>query len=223
MKGIVLVSGGLDSVTLAYYLKDSGHELHLVSFVYGQRHFREVNYASDCAIDLKSKHSIIALPIGDMLKGSALTDDIEVPEGHYTSPNMAITVVPNRNAIFLSIAYGIAVAEKCNFVAAAMHAGDHPIYPDCRPSFVKAFECMETLATEGYCEPGLSLWTPFVNHSKAEIVKLGHLLGVPYQKTWSCYKGLEDHCGRCGTCVERIEAFQLAKVTDPTLYEGLPV
>lgn len=222
MHGIAVVSGGMDSVTLAYKLHKEGHSLELVSFNYGQRHKKELEYARLCAGDLKAMHRVVDLPITEHLKGSALTDNIEVPEGHYAAPNMALTVVPNRNAIMLSIAFGIAVAEGADFVAAGMHAGDHPIYPDCRPDFMQAFDAMQKLAVAGYGKPHLTLVTPFVNMTKADIAHLGGKIGVPYEKTWSCYKGGEFHCGVCGTCVERAEAFDLAGIIDPTIYEGFP-
>lgn len=218
MYGIAVVSGGMDSVTLAYKLHKEGHSLHLVSFNYGQRHKKELRFARQCAEDLNAKFSYVNLPITEHLKGSALTDNIDVPEGHYASPNMALTVVPNRNAIMLSIAYGIAVSEQADFVAAGMHAGDHPIYPDCRPAFMDAFSNMEKLATKGYSKPHLELITPFINMTKTDIAHLGVKIGVPYEKTWSCYKGEIIHCGRCGTCVERKEAFKLAGAIDPTIY-----
>ena len=157
--------------------------------------------------------------IGSLLKGSALTDNIEVPEGHYAAPNMAVTVVPNRNAVMLAVAYAVAVAEKADIVSAGFHSGDHPIYPDCRPDFVEAFEAMERIATEGHAEASLHVYAPFVRISKQDIVAIGFRLGVPFQETWSCYKGLERHCGKCGTCQERREAFALAGIEDPTEYE----
>ncbi len=218
-KAIAIVSGGLDSVTLAYLLASEGHALHLLSFDYGQRHKKELEFAAKAAVDLGARHSIIDLSVlTSFLTGSALTDDIDVPEGHYTAPNMRVTVVPNRNAIMLAVAYAVTVAEGAGMVATGVHAGDHPIYPDCRPEFIQAFDEMERYATDGYAAPGLHLYAPFVNMSKAEIVTLGASLFVPYADTWSCYKGGEFHCGVCGTCVERREAFQLAGVTDPTIY-----
>jgi 7-cyano-7-deazaguanine synthase len=156
--------------------------------------------------------------VGHLLSGSALTDDIEVPHGHYAAENMAVTVVPNRNAIMLSIAYGVAVARGARLVAAAVHAGDHYVYPDCRPQFVEAFDAMQRQAVEGFGDPDLRLHAPFIHKSKAEIVEIGTSLGVPYEDTWSCYEGGEIHCGLCGTCTERKEAFQLAGVPDPTKY-----
>ena len=219
MKAVVIVSGGIDSVTLAYLLALRGHALRLLSFNYGQRHLKELGYAAKCAAALCVPHDVIDLSsIASLLKGSSLTDNIPVPEGHYAAPNMAATVVPNRNAIMLAVAYAAAVAEGAEIVAAGVHAGDHPIYPDCRPGFIRAFDEMERQATEGYGAPGLHLYAPFVEMSKADIVALGAALLVPYADTWSCYKGDIAHCGVCGTCVERREAFQLAGVTDPTIY-----
>ena len=219
VKAIAIVSGGMDSVTLAYLLAGQGHTLHLLSFDYGQRHVKELEFAAKCAADLGAKHDVIDLSVlTPFLSGSALTDDIDVPEGHYAAPNMRLTVVPNRNAIMLAIAYAVAVAEGAGMVATGVHAGDHPIYPDCRPEFIEAFNQMERHATDGHAADGLHLYAPFVHMTKAEIVALGAALFVPYADTWSCYKGGSAHCGVCGTCVERREAFQLSGVTDPTIY-----
>lgn len=219
-KAIAIVSGGLDSITLAYLLHAAGHELHLLSFDYGQRHRKELVFAEQCATKLGAAFDVIDVSsITRFLKGSALTDEIPVPEGHYAAQNMAITVVPNRNAIMLSIAYAVAVAERASQVAIGVHAGDHFIYPDCRPDFVAAFDAMQRLAVEGYGEPDLRLEAPFLRLSKHQIVTLGTSLGVPYAETWSCYKGDAKHCGRCGTCVERKHAFRDAHVGDPTEYE----
>lgn len=222
MKTIAIVSGGMDSVTLAHLIaKRSQGALHVVSFDYGQRHKKELEYAGFCASYLNAQHSVVDLrDVTRLLKGSALTDGaVGVPEGHYTDASMKSTVVPNRNAIMLSIAYAVAVAERASIVATAVHAGDHPIYPDCRPAFIKSFESMEKIATEGHADPNLCLYAPFVMQSKADIVRLGTELHVPYELTWSCYNGRDKHCGKCGTCVERKEAFQLAGVPDPTEYE----
>ncbi len=219
-KAIALVSGGLDSVTLAYLLASAGWNLHLLAFDYGQKHKREVDFARQCAHDLGAAFDLVDLRgAGRLLGGSALTDDaIEVPHGHYAAPNMAITIVPNRNAIFLAVAYGAAVAQNAEIVATAVHGGDHFIYPDCRPAFIEAFDVMQKQAVAGCGHPNLRLHTPFVHRFKHDIVKIGAALGVPYEKTWSCYEGGALHCGQCGTCVERKEAFALAGVADPTEY-----
>ena len=138
-RAIAIVSGGLDSVTLAYLLHAEGYELHLLSFDYGQRHKKELAFAELCAKRLRADFDVVDLSsITRFLKGSALTDAIPVPDGHYAAPNMAITVVPNRNAMMLSVAYAVAVAEQAPVVAIGVHAGDHFIYPDCRPAFITA-------------------------------------------------------------------------------------
>ncbi len=217
MKTIVICSGGLDSVTLAYKAAKESTLLGLVSFDYGQRHKRELGYAAIAAQALGVPHHILDIAnVGKMLSGSALTDNLDVPDGHYAEENMKVTVVPNRNAIMLAIAYGVASAQGADRVAAAVHGGDHFIYPDCRPGFIKAFETMQNHALEGYST--ISLYAPFLEKTKADIVAEGARLGVDFANTWSCYKGGEVHCGRCGTCVERREAFDLAGVSDPTVY-----
>jgi len=216
---IAIVSGGLDSITLAYLLHSEGYTLHLLSFDYGQRHIKELAYAERCAKRLNATFDIVDLSgLNRFLKGSALTDTIPVPDGHYAAPTMAITVVPNRNAMMLSVAYAVAVSEKAQVVSIGVHAGDHFIYPDCRPEFITAFDSMQRLATEGFGDPSLHLEAPFMHLGKQQIVQLGTSLQVPYADTWSCYKGGERHCGTCGTCCERKEAFALAGIADPTAY-----
>jgi 7-cyano-7-deazaguanine synthase len=217
MKTIVICSGGLDSVSLAHMVAEEHELTRLVSFDYGQRHVKELDFAAACAKRLGVPHDVIDMRgIGASLSGSALTDEIDVPDGHYAEETMKITVVPNRNAIMLSIAFGIAAAQQADAVATAVHGGDHFIYPDCRPGFTLAFETMQRHALEGYAD--VRLYTPFVHRSKADIVTEGAKHGTPFAETWSCYKGGEKHCGRCGTCVERREAFHLAGVEDPTDY-----
>jgi 7-cyano-7-deazaguanine synthase len=217
MKTIVICSGGLDSVTLAHKVAQENELLALVSFDYGQRHKKELAFAKRCADTLGVEHILLDISnIGAKLSGSALTDNLDVPDGHYAEDTMKITVVPNRNAIMLAIAYGIASAKNADAVAAAVHGGDHFIYPDCRPPFIKAFETMQNHALEGLSD--IKLYTPFLEKTKADIAAEGARLNVPFAQTWSCYKGGDIHCGRCGTCVERQEAFHLANVQDPTLY-----
>lgn len=218
MKTLVICSGGLDSVTLAHKVAAERTLTRLVSFDYGQRHKKELDFARACAVRLGVPHDIVDIsPVGRLLTGSALTSGEAVPEGHYAEDTMRVTVVPNRNAIMLAIAFGIAAAEEADAVAAAVHGGDHFIYPDCRPEFIEAFETMQRHALDGMGK--IALYTPFVRSGKADIVREGARLGVPFGETWSCYQGGEVHCGRCGTCVERREAFELAGVDDPTTYE----
>lgn len=218
MKTLLICSGGLDSITLAYKISKEHTLSGLLSFDYGQRHKKELAYAKQAADDLCVPHYISDISgIGKLLSGSALTDDVDVPDGHYAEETMRITVVPNRNAIMLSIAYGIASAKGLDAVAAAFHGGDHFIYPDCRPGFVNSFAQMQKHALEGFSD--ITLYTPFIDVTKADIVAEGAKIAVPFERSWSCYKGGDIHCGRCGTCVERQEAFALAGVGDPTVYE----
>lgn len=218
MKTIVICSGGLDSVSLAHMVAAEHELLGLLSFDYGQRHRKEVTFASACAARLQVPHQTIDIrDIGRSLSGSALTDDVAVPDGHYAEETMRITVVPNRNAIMLTIAFGVAASRGADAVATAVHGGDHFIYPDCRPGFIDAFQTMQRHALEGYAE--ITLLAPYVNAAKSAIVTDGARYGTPFDETWSCYKGGAIHCGRCGTCVERREAFDLAGIADPTIYE----
>ncbi len=217
MKTLVVCSGGMDSVTLAHKVAQEHELIGLVSFNYGQRHLKELDFARACADDLGVEHIVIDISgIGRQLSGSALTDDVAVPDGHYAEETMRITVVPNRNAIMLAIAFGIAAARGADAVATAVHGGDHFIYPDCRPGFTEAFETMQRQALAGVAD--VRLYTPYVHTDKAAIAAEGVRLGVDYTRSWSCYKGGEIHCGRCGTCVERREAFHLAGAEDPTTY-----
>lgn len=217
MKTIVICSGGLDSVSLAHSVAAQGNLMGLVAFDYGQRHAKELDCARACAKRLGVWFQLVDLrAAGALLSGSALTDDVEVPDGHYAEESMRITVVPNRNAIMLTVAFGIAQARGAEAVATAVHGGDHFIYPDCRPGFVEAFDTMQAHAMEGYGR--VRLLAPFVHQPKSAIVTEGARHDTPFAETWSCYKGGEIHCGRCGTCVERREAFHLAGVEDPTPY-----
>ena len=220
MHTVAVVSGGMDSVTLAYKLANDGDDLTLISFDYGQRHRKELAFAASCAERLGATHEIADLTsINRLLAGSSLTsDEIEVPDGHYAEESMKITVVPNRNAIMISIAAGLAVSRNADRVAVGVHGGDHFIYPDCRPGFAEAMDKAISLGNEGFAPDQFGLITPFIDVSKTEIARIGDELGVPWTETWSCYKGGEIHCGTCGTCVERREAFHEAGVSDPTEY-----
>lgn len=215
---VVVASGGLDSTVLAYDLARNGHHLLLLSFDYAQRHRREIQSAIEVARLLKAKHTIVdAQGIGVLLNGSALTDgNVEVPEGNYSHETMSSTVVPNRNAIFLSVAIGVAAARGASAVAFAAHTGDYATYPDCRPNFVEAANNLARISTKDFGDVGVI--APLVGLSKSQIVEHGQRLGVPFELTWSCYQGKERHCGACSTCWERRGAFEKLNMADPTIY-----
>ena len=220
MKAVVIASGGVDSSTLLYKTVNDNYETYVLTFIYGQKHRREIESAKKICEGLKVHHKVIDLSVlKDILSGSALTDSgVEVPEVPETAEHyetLRTTIVPNRNSIFLSIAIGYAVSIGANNVFFGAHHSDRGVYPDCRREFVEAFEHAERLANDSSL---LVVAAPFVNMSKSEIVKLGVELGVPYKETWSCYKGGRVHCGVCSSCRERKRAFQEAGVVDPTEY-----
>ncbi len=212
---ILVYSGGLDSTVLLYHLLHEGCEVRCLSVDYGQRHRRELVAAAEICRRVGVEHRVADLSgIRPLLSGGALTGDANVPDGHYAAETMKITVVPNRNMILLAVAIGWAVSLKFEAVAYAAHAGDHAIYPDCRPEFVEAMDRAAAL-----CDwHSVRIVRPFIDRTKGDIVRLGAELGAPFEQTWSCYRGGEYHCGRCGTCVERREAFATAGVADPTRY-----
>lgn len=214
---IVIFSGGLDSTVLLYDLLRKGVAVKALSINYGQRHQKELAAAQRIAQLTGVEHRTADLSgLGSLLGGSSLTSaEVDVPEGHYEEDSMKQTVVPNRNMILLSVAGGWAVSQKTDCVAYAAHGGDHAVYPDCRPEFAEAVD--KVLRICDWHE--IFLHRPFVGMTKTDIVKLGANLNVPFGETWSCYQGREYHCGRCGTCIERREAFYEAGIEDPTVYE----
>jgi 7-cyano-7-deazaguanine synthase len=219
-KAVVLLSGGMDSATLLYKAVVDGFTCHAVAFDYGQKHARELEYAQRIAAHRAETFHVVPLTevSAQFLRtanSSQTNPAIPVPHGHYADENMKVTVVPNRNMMMLSVAAAYAISIGADTVAYAAHAGDHAIYPDCRPAFISA---MSTALEHCHFEPGIALYAPFSEITKTDIVKIGWLLGVPYEETWSCYEGRTLHCGKCGTCVERREAFLLAGVDDPTVW-----
>ena len=213
---ILILSGGMDSVTLLYDYKDK--IAVAVSFDYGSNHNeREIPFACLHCERLGIRHVVIPLSyMAQHFKSSLLEGSDAIPEGHYADENMQSTVVPFRNGIMLSIAVGMAESAGLKHVMMANHGGDHTIYPDCRPEFVNAFS--EAARTGTYV--GVTLISPYTNLSKADIARRGKELGIDYSLTWSCYKGGDIHCGRCGTCIERKEALAEAGIKDLTEYES---
>lgn len=215
-KIVVLLSGGMDSATLLYHFLDAGNDVFALGIDYGQRHAKELLAAQEITKQAGVPYQIADLrSITHLINTSSQTNEnISVPEGHYEENSMKLTVVPNRNMIFLSIAAGWAMALKAQEITYAAHSGDHAIYHDCRSNFIEALAHAVQLADDHK----VKLSAPFQALSKADICKLGHKLAVPFDLTWSCYKGNEKHCGKCGTCIERKESFQLAGIKDPTIY-----
>ena len=219
MKIIQLLSGGLDSTTLLYKLLNEGHDVHALSIIYGQRHEREMIAAGETCAKLNVPWLMLNLDdLKTVMQGSSLTDEIDVPLGHYAEESMKQTVVPNRNMIFLSIAAAYAISLQADGIAYAAHAGDHAIYPDCRQPFINSLA--HTLSVANMWNKPLIVLAPFINMSKIQILKEGLLLDVDYSRTWTCYNGGSKPCMQCGACVERIEAFLLNNTEDPLLKES---
>ncbi len=216
MKVCVLLSGGMDSVTALHDARAAHEVTACLSFDYGSKHnARELPFARLHAQRLGIRHETADLSlVGRLFVSDLLISGGDIPEGHYADESMRRTVVPFRNGLMLAVAAGFAESTGADAVVIGAHGGDHAVYPDCREPFLAA---MESAMREG-TYAGILLLRPFVGIDKAAIVRRGAELGVDYALTWSCYKGGESHCGACGTCVERREAFLLAGVPDPTTY-----
>jgi 7-cyano-7-deazaguanine synthase len=220
MKVVVLCSGGMDSVTALHWARKHHDVRAALSFNYGAKHNgREIPFAAEQARQAGVRHTVIPLGfIGEHFKSDLLASGGEIPEGHYADENMRRTVVPFRNGIMLAVAGGLAESCAAEGLVIAAHGGDHAIYPDCREDFMRGMGDALRLGTYA----GIELLRPFIGWTKARIVAEGTALGVDFTRTWSCYKGGAVHCGKCGTCVERREAFQQAGVPDPTVYAETP-
>lgn len=229
-KAVVILSGGIDSSTLLYWVVDHVPETYALTFDYGQRHTVETTAARKIVhhcrvLNALPKHKRIYHEMVDisniksLLKRSALIDSNipvpDLPEEPKYYNTLGTTVVPNRNAILLSLAVGKAITEGAALVVYGAHKSDRGVYPDCRAEFVKAFEIQARLAND---TPELKVAAPFINWNKSQIVRIGHILHVPFDSTWSCYKGGAKHCGACSSCHERKRAFAQAGITDPTVY-----
>jgi len=214
-KAVIILSGGMDSTTLLYDIIEQGYEVFPLCFNYGQKHIKELEYANATCNKVNIPLKLIDLSILNDVAPSALTrKEIDIPEGHYEEDNMKATVVPNRNMVMLSIASAYAISIGATKLFYGAHAGDHVIYPDCRKEFIDAMKKSIWLCDWG----NLTLEAPYVNIDKGDIAIKGKELKVDYSKTWTCYKGKEKACGKCGACQERLEAFDKAKIKDPIEY-----
>jgi 7-cyano-7-deazaguanine synthase len=215
---VIILSGGLDSTVLLHILLKHKEPIYGLSFNYGQKHKKELIYAREWGLIHCKEWKLVDLNfLASISQNSALVNRrIKVPEEHYEHENQKSTVIPNRNMIMLSI--GVAWAESMNLreVYYGAHKNDHAIYPDCRPQFLSAL----TEASQEGTYNHVMIKAPFIHDLKEHIVGYGHRLNVDFRRTWSCYKGGDKHCGKCGTCQERIKAFKDAGIEDPTEYES---
>lgn len=215
-KCVLIYSGGMDSFTLLSELRVGGYDVHALSFNYGQKHSKELEYAHTVCLSNHIPLKIVDVSsINQLMQGSSLTSDIAVPEGHYEEESMKATVVPNRNMIMLSLATAYAVSIEAGEVFIGAHAGDHAIYPDCRPDFINMLSSVTKIANY---QP-VTIEAPYINLSKGQIAGIGKDLKLDYGKAWTCYNGREKACGKCGACQERIEAMAEAGIIDPMEYE----
>ncbi len=215
-KVVVIFSGGMDSFTVLHRALKDGKEVYALTFDYGQKHVKEIACASKVCQQLGVAHKVIDISsINQLLAGSSLTDDIDIPEGHYEAESMKSTVVPNRNMILLSLAVGYAVSVEAAQVYYGAHSGDHAIYPDCRPEIVMKMN--EVCQIANY--QAVEIFIPYLTNSKSDILTDGLKMGLRYDDTWTCYNGRAQACGKCGACQERLEAFADNNVTDPLAYE----
>nr|WP_211183390.1 7-cyano-7-deazaguanine synthase QueC [Thalassotalea sp. Y01] len=216
-KVVVIYSGGMDSFTVLNKAVRDGKQVYALTFDYGQKHVKEIEYAANVCRELDIPHKVIDITaINQLLAGSSLTDAIDIPEGHYEEESMKSTVVPNRNMILLSLAVGYAVSVEASQVYYGAHSGDHAIYPDCRPEFV---EKMNDVCQIANYEP-VEIYSPYLKVSKIDILTDGLKMGLDYGKSWTCYNGREKACGKCGACQERLEAFAENNAKDPLEYEA---
>ena len=214
-KIIVVYSGGLDSFTLLNEAIRSGKEVSTLSFNYGQKHSKELNYVEKfCSKEAIDSKIVDVSSIKELFQGSSLTDEVDIPKGHYEDDSMKSTVVPNRNMILIALALGYAVTKEAEEVWFGAHSGDHAIYPDCRPEFVEKMDAVARIANYS----PIAVKAPYIAMSKTEILAIGLNMQLDYGLTWTCYEGKELACGICGACHERLESFAANNVIDPIKY-----
>jgi len=208
---LVVYSGGLDSYTLLNKAMKKFDRVEAITFNYGQKHNKEIEYAKSNCSELNIKHEVVNLDLENILAGSALVGDIDIPEGNYDKEKMKQTIVPNRNMIMISVAASLVIKNDIEYLWYAAHSGDHEIYPDCRPEFIDKMAAVLEI-----CDyHKIKFEAPFQNLSKNEIVATGLSMGLDYSKTWTCYEGKEKPCGKCSACLERALSFEANNTEDP--------
>ena len=208
---LVVYSGGLDSYTLLNKAMKNFDRIEAITFNYGQKHNKEIEYAKSNCVELNIKHEVVNLDLENILAGSALVGDIDIPEGNYDKEKMKQTIVPNRNMIMISVAASLVIKNDIEYLWYAAHSGDHEIYPDCRPEFIDKMAAVLEI-----CDyHKIKFEAPFQNLSKNEIVATGLSMGLDYSKTWTCYEGKEKPCGKCSACLERALSFEANNTEDP--------
>ncbi len=208
---LVVYSGGLDSYTLLNKAMKKFDRVEAITFNYGQKHNKEIEYAESNCAELNIKHEVVNLDLESILSGSALVGDIDIPEGNYDKEKMKQTIVPNRNMIMISVAASLVIKNDIEYLWYAAHSGDHEIYPDCRPEFIDKMAAVLEI-----CDyHKIKFEAPFQNLSKNEIVATGLSMGLDYSKTWTCYEGKEKPCGKCSACLERALSFEANNTEDP--------
>ena len=208
---LVVYSGGLDSYTLLNKAMKNFDRIEAITFNYGQKHNKEIEYAKSNCAELNIKHEVVNLDLENILAGSALVGDIDIPEGNYDKEKMKQTIVPNRNMIMISVAASLVIKNDIEYLWYAAHSGDHEIYPDCRPEFIDKMAAVLEI-----CDyHKIKFEAPFKNLSKNEIVATGLSMGLDYSKTWTCYEGKEKPCGKCSACLERALSFEANNTEDP--------
>ena len=208
---LVVYSGGLDSYTLLNKAMKNFDRIEAITFNYGQKHNKEIEYAKSNCVELNIKHEVVNLDLENILAGSALVGDIDIPEGNYDKEKMKQTIVPNRNMIMISVAASLVIKNDIEYLWYAAHSGDHEIYPDCRPEFIDKMAAVLEI-----CDyHKIKFEAPFQNLSKNEIVATGLSMNLDYSKTWTCYEGKEKPCGKCSACLERALSFEANNTEDP--------
>ena len=208
---LVVYSGGLDSYTLLRKAIKKFDRVEAITFNYGQKHSKEIEFAKLNCKELNVKHEVVNLELENILSNSALVGDTEIPEGNYDKEKMKQTIVPNRNMIMISVAASLAIKNQIDHLWYAAHSGDHEIYPDCRPEFIDKMAAVLEI-----CDyHKIKFEAPFQNFSKSEIVKTGLAMGLDYSKAWTCYEGKDFPCKKCSACLERAYSFEINNTKDP--------